>query len=49
MYSEDEAGALRREQAAQQRRLEHVAGIAPARRPDKRERRKIIGFIRGKD
>jgi len=49
LYREDEASVQRRAQAAQQRTLEHPGGNAPARRPDKRERRQIIGFIRGKD
>lgn len=49
LFSEEEASSLRREQAAQQRRMEHPAQTAPPRRPDKRERRQIIGFIRGKD
>ena len=48
LYSEDEASALLREKAALKRRLERAAEVAPARRPDKRERRQIIGFIRGK-
>jgi ribosome-associated heat shock protein Hsp15 len=49
LYSEDEASVLRRAESAQQRSLEHPGGNAPARRPDKRARRQIIGFIRGKD
>lgn len=49
LYSEDEASALLREKAALKRRLERAAEVAPARRPDKRDRRQIIGFIRGKN
>jgi ribosome-associated heat shock protein Hsp15 len=49
LYSEEEASVLRRAQAAKQRSLEHPAENAPARRPDKRQRRQIIGFIRGND
>ena len=49
LYSEDEASCRRREQAAEQSRLEQSTRAEPARRPDKRERRQIIGFIRGKD
>jgi ribosome-associated heat shock protein Hsp15 len=49
LYSEDEASVQRRAQCAKQRSLERPAENAPARRPDKRERRQIIGFIRGKD
>jgi ribosome-associated heat shock protein Hsp15 len=49
LYSEDEASVLRRAETAKQHSLERAAGTAPARRPDKRERRQIIGFIRGKD
>jgi len=49
LFSEDEASLLRRKQIAEQHRLEHSAWATPPRRPDKRERRQIIGFIRGKD
>jgi ribosome-associated heat shock protein Hsp15 len=49
LYSEAETSVLRRAESAKQRSLEHPGGNAPARRPDKRERRQIIGFIRGKD
>ncbi len=49
LFNEEEASVVRREHVAQQRRLENSAQAAPARRPDKRERRQIIGFIRGKD
>ena len=48
LFSEEEASVLRREHVAQQRRLENSLQAAPPRRPDKRERRQIIGFIRGK-
>ena len=49
LFKEEEASVLRREQVAQQRRLENSAQAARPRRPDKRERRQIIGCIRGKD
>ena len=49
LFSEEEASVLRREHVAQQRRLENSTQAARPRRPDKRERRQIIGFIRGKD
>lgn len=46
LYDEDEASKQRREAAAEQRRLEHLAHAQRVRRPDKRERRKIIDFTR---
>lgn len=45
MYSETEASREARERLADQRRLERAAGAAPARRPDKRERRQLHKFI----
>lgn len=47
-YREDPASIARREAAAEQRRLAREARDGPERRPDKRERRRIIQFTRGK-
>jgi ribosome-associated heat shock protein Hsp15 len=49
LFSEDQASSQRREQAAEQRKQDRSAQGAPPRRPDKRERRQIIGFIRDKN
>ncbi len=46
MYSETDASLAARERRAEQRRLERAAGVLPARRPDKRERRQLHKFIR---
>jgi len=45
LYRETEESLLRREQAAQKRRIEEHPAAAPSRRPDKRDRRKIRKFI----
>jgi len=45
LYVEDDASRLAREELAEQRRLAHASDPAPAKRPDKRERRHIIRFI----
>jgi ribosome-associated heat shock protein Hsp15 len=45
LYAEDEAARLKREQLAEQRRLEAAALPHPQRRPDKKGRRQIIRFI----
>jgi ribosome-associated heat shock protein Hsp15 len=45
LYAEDEASRLKREQLAEQRRLEMAAQPHPPRRPDKKGRRQIIRFI----
>ncbi|HSH27659.1 MAG TPA: S4 domain-containing protein [Wenzhouxiangella sp.] len=46
MYSETEASRKARERLAEDRRLKAAAGVAPARRPDKRERRQLRRFNR---
>lgn len=46
LYVEGPASADKRERLAEQLRLERAAGQRPAGRPDKRERRHIIRFIR---
>ena len=48
MYTETEAGYKAREAQLEQRRLERAPGNAPAGRPDKRQRRQIRRFVRGK-
>ena len=45
LYDEDEQGRLKREQLAEQRRLEAAAHPHQHRRPDKKGRRQIIRFI----
>jgi ribosome-associated heat shock protein Hsp15 len=49
LWSEDEGDRRRREEAAEQRARERAARATRARRPDKRERRRIIRFRRGPD
>ena len=46
LYQETEESIHRREQEAEKRRLGEPAGLSPARRPDKRERKKIRKFLR---
>jgi len=46
MYEEDSASQQRRTEAAEQRKRERHARVASPRRPSKRERRQIIGFLR---
>lgn len=48
MFSESEASVQRREAAAEQRKIELASRSCPAGRPDKRERRRIIDFSRGR-
>lgn len=48
MYIEDAGSIERRAAAAEQRKLEHSGRFDPPGRPDKRARRKIIDFIRGR-
>ncbi len=48
-YLEDEASIQRREQAAEQRKLERAAHAQRPRRPDKRQRREIVRFTRKED
>lgn len=45
-YSEDEDSKMRREAAAEQRKLDYQARADRQRRPDKRQRRQIIRFTR---
>ena len=44
LYEESEENRTRREQLAEERKLEHQKSTARIRRPDKRERRKIVRF-----
>ena len=44
LYQESEESRRRREALAEERRLAVAAGVLPARRPDKRGRRRIIRF-----
>ncbi len=46
LYEETAGSVERREQEALKRRLERPPDATPARRPDKRERRKIRKFLR---
>jgi len=48
MFSESEASVQRRKAAAEQRKIERASRSGPAGRPDKRERRRIIDFSRGR-
>ncbi|MGM0592927.1 MAG: RNA-binding S4 domain-containing protein [Pseudomonadota bacterium] len=45
LYAEDEQSRRQREELKEQRRLMAAAAPRPAKRPDKRGRRKIIRFI----
>lgn len=47
MYSETDASQKARERLTEDRRLKMAGGVAPARRPDKRERRQLRKFNRG--
>jgi ribosome-associated heat shock protein Hsp15 len=47
-YIEDPASKARREATAEQRKQDHQARMERPRRPDKRERRQIIDFIKKK-
>ena len=44
LYEESEESRIRREQAAEQRKLEHKQHVMRDRRPDKRQRRRIVRF-----
>ena len=44
LYQESEESRLKREQLAEQRKLEREAHAGPERRPDKRQRRKLVRF-----
>lgn len=46
LYDESEASIKNREDQSQMRRLIRAPGAAPAKRPDKRDRRKIRQFIK---
>ena len=46
LYDESEASIKNREDQSQMRRLISAPGAAPAKRPDKRDRRKIRQFIK---
>ena len=45
LYEESEASRERREEIATQRRFERASNPAPSKRPDKRDRRRIIRFV----
>ena len=45
LYEESEASRQQREAIAAQRRIERASNPAPSRRPDKRDRRRIIRFV----
>lgn len=45
LYEEAETSRLKREEIASQRRMERASNPAPSRRPDKRDRRRIIRFV----
>ena len=44
LYEESEESRIKREQAAEQRKLEHKQHVTRDRRPDKRQRRRIVRF-----
>lgn len=46
LYEESEQSLKNREEQSQMRRLIRAPGTAPAKKPDKRDRRKIREFIR---
>lgn len=46
LYHESEESLTKREEQRELRRLLHTGMAAPAKRPDKRDRRKIKSFIR---
>jgi ribosome-associated heat shock protein Hsp15 len=48
-FTEDPASIEKRAVAVEQRRLDRLSGGVPARRPDKRERRRIVSFTRRKE
>ena len=49
MYAEDPASVERRARESEERKLLRTENAAQTGRPDKRERRKIIRFIRGRE
>lgn len=48
-YKESEESRLKREQIAEQRKLEHEQHAGRERRPDKRQRRRLVRFKSGLD
>jgi len=48
MFNEEPTSIKRRAHEAAQRKLAHADGLGHSVRPDKRQRRKIIDFIRGR-
>jgi ribosome-associated heat shock protein Hsp15 len=44
LYEESEENRIRREQLAEQRKLEHQQNATRERRPDKRQRRRLVRF-----
>jgi ribosome-associated heat shock protein Hsp15 len=49
LYEESEDSRSRREQLAAQRKLVNQQHAAPERRPDKRQRRRLVRFKSGLD
>jgi ribosome-associated heat shock protein Hsp15 len=49
LFAETDASKQQREAAAEQRKMDRVAHAQRIRRPDKRDRRKIIDFTRKQD
>jgi len=49
LYEESEENRSRREKLAEERKLEHKEHLTRERRPDKRQRRKIVRFKSGFD
>jgi hypothetical protein len=49
LFAETDASKQQREAAAEQRKMDRAAHAQRIRRPDKRDRRKIIDFTRKQD
>ena len=49
LYEESEENRNKREKLAEERKLEHHARVTRERRPDKRQRRRIVRFKSGMD
>ena len=49
LYVESEESLVKREQLAEQRKLEHQQNATRERRPDKRQRRRLVRFKSGLD
>ncbi len=45
LYEESDASRIKREEVTAQRRIERASNPSPSRRPDKRDRRRIIRFV----